>query len=132
MEIPKYIVSLLLARLARSKGFNREGKAYHSDGSFQDRDTLADYNNWSENTEVEFLITAPTRDVLLSWLREDHGIHVVAIPVREDHWVGKIRIKGRDDWYTNYQQSDTFGPGYETYDEAIEKTIIEGLINIEL
>ena len=118
------LITFETAQLAKERGFDAPSKCYHSDGSFQDRDNLTDYNSWPQNTKDEFLISAPTQSLLQKWLREIH-IHINVCP-HGDYKLFLVEI---------YHPTETNKSGYtpiegvrgNTYEEALEKGLIEAL-----
>ena len=70
------IVKFQLAKLLREKGFDKEAKCYHSDGTFQDRQNLYNYNDSMFQDGEDYLISAPTIAETVTWLYEKYAIWI--------------------------------------------------------
>ena len=81
--------------------------------------------------------SAPTQSLLLKWLREKHGIHILVIPTITSDWTYKtitvtserdndviLGIKSVSDLppYT-----EVCGEDFRTYEDALENGLIESL-----
>jgi hypothetical protein len=104
------LVTFETAKLAKEKGFHWKAKCYHSDGTFQNRDQLTNYNNKMFVHGDEYLISAPTQSLLQKWLREVHNLNV---------WVSsKTTDKG----------NTIFIPHGRTIPDTIKKGLVKDVI----
>ena len=111
-------VSFDLAKLLREKGFDKEAKCYHSDGTFQDRQNLYNYNDSMFQHGEDYLISAPTIAQVVMWLYEKHKLFITLYPYdefREDLFSFLI-IKRSG----NYRDKFPYNTPTQAYEAAIE------------
>jgi hypothetical protein len=102
------IVSFKVAKLAKKKGFDiSQSQMYASNGNITDK--VYDFDNWCE---------APTQSLLQKWLREIHKKHINVQP-----FYYKSNFISWDLKIHNTYYKDKFN----TYEEALEKGLLEGL-----
>jgi hypothetical protein len=120
-------VTFETAKLAKEKGFNWASKCYHSDGSFQDRQRLDNYNDSMFTDGNEYLISAPTQSLLQKWLREVHNSHVSIVEGFQDGkiyyeaWVNIFKNKKFEEQHFDLEMYS------DKYEEALEKALQEAL-----
>jgi hypothetical protein len=118
------LISLEAAILAKNKGYNQNpykvpyayGPTY-TDGS-EIKLRSSSLFNPDSNTAI-----APTQSLLQKWLREEHNIIVLV-----DVFLGKFICKVNNIIVTNNKTGDILK--YNTYEEALEIGLIEGLNRI--
>jgi hypothetical protein len=121
------LITFETAKLAKEKGFDWASKCYHSDGTFQDRQQLSNYNHKVFIDGVDYLISAPTQSLLQKWLREVHKIEIVVHP-KEHSSLGFMYAV--DVFFTdqlNHISYDGVYSLYKTYEEALEFGLQEAL-----
>jgi len=126
------LINFDTAKLAKEKGFDWKSKCYHSDGSFQDRDFLVNYNHSMFKSDDEYLISAPTQSLLQKWLREIHKIEISIEPVWENESKKKTNYIP---WvaYTKEEEclEDEEPVYFESYEDALEIGLQEALNTIK-
>jgi len=122
MIMNEELITFETAKLAKEKEFDWTSKCYHSDGSFQDREYLQNYNHSVFIDKDEYLISAPTQSLLQKWLREVHNIHVFPViePLGRKYRGSTVYNEKKD----NYIESNFY---YNSYEEALEIGLQEAL-----
>lgn len=131
------------AKLAKEKGFDisvinyydKKGRLTYSEDYQTERLAESNWNNSQGSYPTlaeEVSCSAPTQSLLQEWLREEHNIHVVAIPsiIMKSDWEDEIEY-----YYNVYSYNGILSSkGMETfsYEEAIEKGLQEALKLIEI
>jgi hypothetical protein len=119
------ITTFETSELAKKKRFDWVGKAYHSDGSFQNREILTNYNHKFFIDGDNYLITAPTQSLLNKWLREIHGYYVIIIPTITSNWTFKILNILKKDTMEVPPYKNVSGEDFSTFEDALEKGLQE-------
>ncbi len=120
-------VSLKVAKILKDKGFDLECIGYYVD--YEPNDVKYSFLGETNSTWEQRCYSAPTHQMVLAWLREEHKIHIeVEVYFCEDgqSWLSKIQ---RID-YGKTTLLKTCLPN-TTYEEAIEaaiKYVLENLI----
>ena len=124
----EHLVSFETAKLLSDMGFTDligtlRGKHYYNHRGELDGDVTAEIKHrQSEDRDKHKSIAAPPLSLAQQWLRETHGINL-SIYFEYNRWV----------WRLNYNEDDEcWIGGYETYEQALETGIIEGLKKIKL
>lgn len=144
------LVSFEVAKLAKEKGFglgendyiqlhtvyepdgslynDGELKAYvhrkyNSGRSYLGANTIDDFEGsvFTMDNSLDEFILAPTQSLLQKWLREVHKLYIIAGTYR-DGW-DELKFQ----WKTEEFDPEKGQIGYETYEEALEKGLLEGL-----
>jgi len=118
------LITFETAKLAKEKGFNWGSKCYYSDGSFQDREKLDNYNHPMFIDGDDYLVSAPTQSLLQKWLREVHNLHIGVEPETfnsETDYISEIIMLPRN--FLKYRG--------KTYEEALEIALKSALILIK-
>jgi len=119
------IVKLDTAKLAKAKGFRMEAVtyAYNPDGTTFHREYIPhDYN-------IRGLLSAPSHDDLVTWLRIEHELHCSVIPT--------YQYEIQPSWFAQYHDLNlgiTLTKKYipkEDYYEALEDSLTEALDRLE-
>ena len=121
------LITYETAKLAKKKGFPQDEYFY--------KYTVEKVAKFTIKDLAEGEIDAPTQSLLQKWLRDEHDIFVSINTVSEERWysaedvehipVHKYRvIKNIDNF--KYDVIDWSEP-FETYEEAFEKGLQEGL-----
>lgn len=126
-------VSFETAKLLKEKGFCEEcvgrysvrTKEFHTDATKK-------YNNGGN-----FMYAAPTLQMAMKWLRETHGIEVIAdvCKVGEDHrtmyaWTPVVVKEDRLEYPVSQTDGTVFGGLCDGYGQAVEKGIEYCLENL--
>ena len=134
------LISFEASKLAKDKGFNLEvynayrgdnknlvdlGDVWHygCEGGMELEEWFYDYNSYSHR----LLISAPTQSLLQRWLRE---VHDISIKVDDYYYNSKVRYDVNVSKLGS-QEDNTKGV-YETYEQALEAGLLEGLKLIEV
>ena len=107
------LVEFETAKLAKERGFNEECWDYYDNGGVS-RPNITKVSNKMK------LISAPTQSLLQKWLREVHNIKLTVM-FRENS------ITGTESWDWLIKGIDVFYKRFKTYEEALEKGLIEAL-----
>ena len=117
------LIDIETAKLAKEKGFDEGCSFFH--GSWEDYEGIHHMDNYNRhNTSKQF--SAPTQGLLQKWLREVKNIDVVAIPVR---FTGYLEIGYYTYAVCGIQPMKNYR--FDTYEEALEIGLVEGLKLIE-
>ena len=111
-------VSYEIAKLLNEKGFNGEfhkhywgyekGREFLTEGSF--------------NPEYDY--PAPTLQMAMKWLREEHNYHIMIDCLGSANWLPTIEhMTGSEDYKVEGQETKICGNGFDTYDEAVEAAL---------
>ena len=121
-------VSFEVAKLLKEKGFD-----WNTDKQFNSDKIVGDYNITDRSRYPERYLDAPTLQMAMKWLREEHHYY---IQVMLDSWVRG----GRLGYYVVIQKTDSdfemmLGDAldeffYQTYEEACEAAIKYCLENL--
>lgn len=133
------LITFKVAKLAKEKGFNWE--VYYS---YDERVELAEYaKNFNLDTDevvdirldhlkIDFngisnnFISAPTQSLLQKWLREVHNIHIQIFFINNS-----FRVKVKYFYKDMIMSLPITRYAHKTYEEALEKGLLEGLIKIK-
>lgn len=134
------LISFETAKLAKEKGFDVDTIEYYTPKGYQTesegyRTERLERTNWNNgkgsyptlSKDVE--CSAPTQSLLQKWLRESHKIYVEPRFNSEDF--AQEGLKAKVQWYCwvfkpmNYESENE--TSYNTYEEALEKGLIQGL-----
>jgi hypothetical protein len=121
------LITFETAQLAKEKGFDWEvDNGYNNDSQLlcNDRQRELEFNY----NEEEGRTSAPTQSLLQKWLREHYKIHIEVIPDESDP---------ADLWHTIvyplYCMKEPSNEGsFKTYEEALEKGLVEALKLIQV
>lgn len=124
------LVSFETAELAKEKGFTLQTNPFGYVTKFYrpSTKTLLNYGR-TGRSKLSTLIYAPTQSLLQRWLREVHGIDVIALPTYSEKYIFRLYQKGticKNQIYGNYMSKD-----YANYEEALEKGLFQALKLIE-
>lgn len=115
-------VSFDVAKFLKEKGFDGKCLAiYYPDGRLETFDTPFNYNIPGGTSDV---ISAPTLQMAMKWLREIHKIQLWAEPY--EHEKGQYNAYVRAKWFIHQWQ----GVGYKSNEEACEEAIKYCLENL--
>lgn len=124
------LVTFETAKLAKEKGFNVPSYVYQNDGIIPDITNIE--KDIIEDARHKYTY-APTQSLLQKWLREKHGMHVT--PDLSVYNISGYYV--RIDSYNRIKQevkchfhSEDKGLLFDTYEEALEKGLIEALNKI--
>jgi hypothetical protein len=131
------------AKLAKEKGFTNIFSEFESVCMYH-VDFLGNIDMYDElqgNEKIaDFL--APTQSLLQRWLREEHNIHLTAIPTHDNvlflsktvHYYYIIGfVNDKHGWGVNQSYYGNLDNGlFTTYEEALEQGLIEALKLIEI
>lgn len=110
--IKEEYVSFETAKLLKEKGFDEECVCYYdAEGGFNSH-TI---NTSFVNHEFSNYFTAPSQQMAMRWLREDHGIFI-----QIDKEMGGTRYVAslwKEDWYLGRVYGNTV---FQTYESAAE------------
>jgi hypothetical protein len=130
------LITLNTANLAKEKGFPYYGGKSYYEGVVEFNNLLAKLPSGKLNSEVCF--PSPTQSLLQKWLREIHNIDVDVVRDSEVHYQDETRwIVKVSNWndiqvkefsiahlkFPNHSHHTDF----KSYEEALEKGLIEGL-----
>jgi hypothetical protein len=102
------LITFETAKLAKEKGFTFKTKESYSSLT---KVTSSSYNEYS----------APTQSLLQKWLRDKYNIH---IEIRKE-WEGDVCLGF--EYLIEEHDGSTQGLTYPTYEQALEKGLIEAL-----
>jgi hypothetical protein len=133
------LITFKIAKLAKEKKFDWLTRYYFSQINSEPFEThensLDDYNSSHWNEENGEWISRPTQSLLQKWLRE---IHNIQINIENYHSIKEekpysVYIEYIINGHWTYKDFDEIND-YDTYEEALEKGLQEGLklINIEI
>lgn len=110
------LIKFETAKLAKEKGFKAGSYTYYDNGAVL-------VNSITRINNKMGLVSAPTQSLLQKWLREQYAIHIELIPDEKDP---------KNLWHTIvyplYCMKEPSNEGvFETYEEALEKGLIEAL-----
>jgi len=114
--------SFELSKLLKEKGFDGEciGCYWDSKKTFDINYEPLSYSDGDLRDEV---ILAPTHQMAMKWLREEHDIIIVIEPHSYNHMEEKTSSYDFSIWYgDNYEHPLT--TNYSTYEEAVEAAIL--------
>jgi len=128
------LIEFETAKLAKEVGFNWFTRNYFGQINAEPFEThensLDDYNSSRWDEKGGEWISLPTQSLLQKWLRDTHNIHIT---VDSYHCIGRtkpfglsidyLHESGKWDDYVDYRDDTDF----ETYEEALEKGLVEGL-----
>ena len=129
-------VSFETAKLLKEKGFNEETEYVFSNNGellrlshFGIKDLTNtdcnDYHTWQFPIEgVASIISAPTLQMAMKWLREVHNLFIWVEPNHDKEGLYNAHVKVG--WWTN----NWVGVGYNTYEAACEAAIKYCLENL--
>lgn len=109
------LIEFETAKLAKEKGFDWECSMTAVEDTKHIYGTGNDNHNQYRNN-----VSIPTQSLLQKWLREEHGIIVlVEDECHPEIWVFNVKSKNVNNHYCE--------KSYKTYEEALEKALLEGL-----
>jgi hypothetical protein len=110
--IKEEYVSFETAKLLKEKGFDEECMCYYDDeGDFNSHAINPSFINH----EFSSYFTAPTQQMAMRWLRENHGIFIEIQKTMDGTQYVASLWKG--DWYLHRVYGDTV---FQTYESAAE------------
>jgi hypothetical protein len=121
-------VSFEVAKLLKEKGFDEScGQIYDGEGNLNINN--CGYIN-EESPDEYFHSLAPTHQLAMKWLREEHNIFIVIEPHMYDYINEKnssyvTSLWQGDNYYENITSKD-----YPTYEEAVEAALKYSLENL--
>jgi len=142
------IISLVTAKILKEKNFNvgvygsythylktrkhdNPSFAYKKGEIGYDRDYFV--NNGSSDFTCKYYImcAAPSQSIVLSWLREEHGI-VIGVHLHlygDDNKTDRLEKEKYYSWMVDLKNHDTYSSfdDCNTYEEAVEMGILEAL-----
>lgn len=127
--IQEAYVSFKTAKLLKRKGFDcecylfysKEGKCYwyRVDGILE---TISNIHCPTRLIEVN--CTAPTQQMAMRWLRENHHIHIMVDCLGSSNYLPTIQITNSSkDVTVEGSESRIGGNGFDTYEEAVESAL---------
>ena len=119
-------VSLEVAKLLKEKGFNEICRAAYTVGG-----KFITHHNYYSQCKDECI--APTHQMAMAWLRENHNIHIVieAYPHEDGcfYWCYRImetvKIETLFGYFKKAQKS-----GFDSYEDAVEAALKYSLENL--
>lgn len=115
-------VGFKTAKLLKEKGFNECCRAFRSP-SRKLFYSSHDIKNFEDGKTIGSAIAAPTLQMAMKWLREEHDIIIVIEPHSYNHMEEKTSSYDFSIWYRdNYEHPLT--TNYSTYEEAVEAAIL--------
>ena len=145
MNITEDYVSFETAKLLKENGFNEELDMVYSEygvlhkifdleyyNATYEFDTISNshYNNVTKN-KYDFFATAPTIQMTLKWLRENHDIYIIAEPHSHNgshadthvctYWYNGNFYRPYEEQFPQYHK--LFGKVWQTQEEAYDEVI---------
>lgn len=120
------LISFETAKLAKEKGFDVPTWDYFCP---QGEHCNLSRNNWNSLNEPYHHTSRPTQSLLQKWLREVHNI-IVETKVFDMGWLKKDKFAYDYRIYNkSYKDKDIYTSinEYSTYEEALEKGLLEAL-----
>ena len=127
-QITEDFVSFEIAKLLKEKGFDERGLCVYT----VEEERFYTFGDWVENScLLPNLISAPTHQMALKWLREVYDLHIIVYPWQADneekaiHWcctVYKAFAHLGNDVYTNETP--------KSYEQAVEAALDYVLKNL--
>ena len=128
------IISFEAAELAQQKGFDLKCRGYYQTKEYKYSNLknpilrqngtshgIKNYNNQNNKWVKAYgLVSAPTQSLLQRWLREKYNIHAFVIPISKRYHSHCIEYGNK------LVDSRPIGT-YKSYEEALERALIEGL-----
>ena len=108
-----------IAKLLKKKGFDIPCNCYgaYNGVNLTYRLCITDkYTNWNKHTD-KFIISCPTLQMAMKWLREVYNFHIWVEPSHDKEGLYNAHVKV--DWWSN----NWAGVGYNTYEKAVEAAI---------
>jgi hypothetical protein len=130
------LITLETARLAKEKGFDWKCYAYYSENNdFVEAGSISGANF---NVSMEIAVkSAPSQSLLVRWLRDEHGWHIIIIPVVTTGYTFKITKVWKKNFDPNSEDIELAietppykgvnAYDYESYEEALEQGLQEAL-----
>lgn len=141
LNMKEELITFETAKLAKEKGFNlefknyysKDGVLYESDNRFNldwnDKNVSSEELTWDDDfPETHICYTAPTQAHLQKWLREEHKIVVLVDVYPNPYSYQEFQYSVRNNILPNGLTTDL----YETYEEALEVGLQEGLALINI
>jgi len=125
------LISYETAKLAKEKDFDWMVRADYENGNLNPSSRLEDWNNFHKELNI---ISAPTQALLQKWLRDEHGWHIILIPVVTMGYTFKIMKVWKKDFTVEggleletppYKEVHAWD--YRDYEEALENALVEVL-----
>lgn len=126
------LISLETAKLAKEKGFDEEVSYAYNVARWRKDNDLIDltsdnpwkYNSDPDNTDEDYLISAPTQSLLQKWLREIFNIHINITFGQEKRYMFSI---------VDIENCELILEKgfYSNYEEALEDALLEALNQIK-
>jgi hypothetical protein len=111
------IVSLETAQLAKNNNFDLAVSSHYlSDGKF------SSIKGKYPNGRIDNLYAAPTQSLLQRWLREKHKYYIQVMYNKRGNF--SVMLVDSSD---NVLSDTLYGETYSTYEEALEKGLVETL-----
>lgn len=126
--IKEAYVSCETAKLLKEKGFDKPCRAYYDMGGLKEDVTFP--NDWSHSSFLDH-ISAPTHQMTMAWLREEHNICITIYPDKKHKWEA-VLYNIEDDVEITLQSFGIFGRHIyaESYSDAIEEALKYCLTNL--
>lgn len=145
------------ARLAKEVGFRNGGFCYFTQalvdipdeddrycrikGDIEEFEGLYYRNMRSRSGDLYEHYERPTQSILSTWLRSEHGVHIIIIPTITSAWMYKtVRVTSKvdDDVILGLKSvselppyNDVCGEDFNTYEDAMESCLRECLSQIK-
>ena len=115
--IKETLVSFKVAKLAKKKGFD-EVCSYLYENS---KDMVyTTHKNSGLNKHFDWY-SAPTQDLLRTWLLEIHSIHITIFSKSQESWMYRITTKGQS------LENGLYGEDFYSYEEALDEGLYHAL-----
>jgi len=131
--IKEAYVSYEIAQLLKKKGFNWECRTCYEHGELK-TEVCRQYADWNSRHEVWELMSAPTHQMVMKWLREKHNKHCDIGYDIDLEWCFQI-INLKETVEYDYSEPKYYHSENETnfknYEEAVEaalKYVLENLL----
>lgn len=130
--IQEAYVSFEVAKLLKEKGFNWECRTCYEHGELK-TEVCRQYVDWNSRNEVWELMSAPTHQIAMAWLRERNigitpEIHTTQNP-KDYHWSACIFHLDKS-WDILHYISEPSKNVIDGYDDVIEQALKYSLENL--
>lgn len=118
LNTQEQVITFETAKLAKDKGFNEWTCENYPIEYYGELNSDRSYEQWNELVDY---YSAPNQSILQKWLREEHNIIVLC------HYI--MGIKKYNWWIDDDNEIKSSYPHeeYDTYEEALERALQEGL-----
>lgn len=120
-------VTFEVARLLKDKGFDWDIRQYYALDSktnvwdLEYDDSKGNYNIYGEN-----LISAPTQQMAMRWLREEKGVHIYPIPITGFNYMVAVYVEQGNGTESRTVLENTCN----AYEDAVEAALQYVLTNL--